>query len=178
MTLFRARFCRSFWGPLQSLSTRVKRNDPIVFFFSGYSAKSDHGGGPPVGVICPFDITTNGGISDKVLLQAFDLLSQSCGNNITVFLDCVGDCFNWDTPVSCAVIFPNKAAENEEGGVFTSAIIKVVNTQVGQLQSITMTAEEFSERVQSTIARDDVVVHCIGMNVDRPLFNSEAPQGH
>ncbi|KAF9061962.1 hypothetical protein BDP27DRAFT_309721 [Rhodocollybia butyracea] len=139
---------------LQSLPARVKRNDPIVFFFSGYaaSATSDQSEEQPssrVGVLCPYDISKNGGISDKALLQAFDLLSQSCGNNITVLLDCGGDCFGWDMPVSCVVVFPNKATEDEKGGIFTSAIISVLDGQVGQFQSITMTVEAFSKRIES-----------------------------
>jgi hypothetical protein len=65
-------------------SLKVKRDDAVVFFFSGSSGntKSEDGKSTSVGVICPFDVSVEGGISDKSLLQTFDQVSKLCGNNI------------------------------------------------------------------------------------------------
>jgi len=77
---------------ISSLPRKVKRNDAIIFFFSGYAAYAgrlqDEGG--PVGIICPVDVFAEGGISDKSLMQAFDQVAKSCGNNIVRCL-----CLHW-----------------------------------------------------------------------------------
>lgn len=74
---------------LSSLPRRsnFKRNDAILFFFSGYAgqAKLKSDGSDEeimVGVICPSDIHEQSGIADVALIQLFDQISKSCGNNI------------------------------------------------------------------------------------------------
>jgi hypothetical protein len=69
---------------ISSLTRKAKRNDAIIFFFSGYAGKTQPDGGEStsVGIICPVDVSDKGGISDKFLLQTFDQVSKSCGNNI------------------------------------------------------------------------------------------------
>jgi hypothetical protein len=72
---------------ISSLTGKANRNDAIIFFFSGYAGKTEQEGpegseSTEVGIICPVDVFENGGISDKSLLQAFDQVSKSCGNNI------------------------------------------------------------------------------------------------
>jgi hypothetical protein len=72
---------------ISSLSSKTSRNDAILFYFSGYAGKtlveqSEGSGLTEVGIICPIDVSDAGGISDKSLLQTFDQVSKSCGNNI------------------------------------------------------------------------------------------------
>lgn len=71
---------------ISSLASKANRGDAIFFFFSGASGQtveqSEGGETTSVGVICPFDVSNEGGISDKDLLQTFDQLSKLCGNNI------------------------------------------------------------------------------------------------
>ena len=74
-------------GALSSLPQRpaIRRNDAILFFFSGYAgqAKSDESNNEsPVGLICPADIDEQTGIPDATLVQLFDHISKSLGNNI------------------------------------------------------------------------------------------------
>ena len=66
---------------INELGNTVDRSKATLFFFSGY-------GGPTVGgpsVICPADIgkeDKSKAITDEELLQYFDSLSRSRGNNI------------------------------------------------------------------------------------------------
>jgi hypothetical protein len=58
------------------------RNNAILFFFSGYAGIS-RSGGSEVGIICPVDITRQqGAITDAMLIQLFDQIAKSGGNNI------------------------------------------------------------------------------------------------
>ncbi|KIK50358.1 hypothetical protein GYMLUDRAFT_462027 [Collybiopsis luxurians FD-317 M1] len=135
---------------LQSLSDKAKRNDAIVFFFSGYAGSLD---GEDDAVICPCDIQSAGGLSVKSLLRTFDLLSKRFGNNITVFLDGGGDALKWDNPSSCVVVYPTVPLEDDRGGLFTSAIIEVLEAQRDPLSSLPITVETFAKRVESSIAK-------------------------
>ena len=63
------------------------RNDAILFFFSGYAGQAklesdEYDKEATVGMICPADIHQQSGIADKTLVQLFDQMSKSCGNNI------------------------------------------------------------------------------------------------
>ncbi|KAF5384646.1 hypothetical protein D9757_007448 [Collybiopsis confluens] len=166
---------------LQSLSSQVKRTDAVVFFFSGYAGVSEDADGNKIGLISPYDVKTNGGLSAASLLRAFDVLSKRCGGNVTIFLDTVGERFKWDNPTSCVVVYPNVAAEDERGGMFTSAIIEVLKeSDCSNFTSIPMTVDLFAKRVEYKIqlGSDEAVVRRTGTNVDRPLFRSEGDQGH
>jgi len=66
---------------ISSLTNRANRNDAILFFFSGYAGRAGTDDGDE-GIICPVDVSKAGGISDRLLLQLFDRVSKSCGNNI------------------------------------------------------------------------------------------------
>ena len=72
---------------ISSLTRGAIRDDPFIFFFSGYAGKalpegSEDGESSQVGIICPVDVSQKGGISDKSLLQTFDQVAKLCGNNI------------------------------------------------------------------------------------------------
>lgn len=66
---------------IKNVARDAKRQDAFVFFFSGYAAQATVDNAQ-AGIICPHDIDTVGGISDVDLLQAFDNVSRSRGNNI------------------------------------------------------------------------------------------------
>ncbi|KIK51073.1 hypothetical protein GYMLUDRAFT_408483 [Collybiopsis luxurians FD-317 M1] len=144
---------------LQALSTRAQRNDAIIFFFSGYAALSGDDT-EQEGVLCPYDTHSSGGLSEKSLLRALDVLAKRCGNNITVFLDTSGDALKWNNPSSCVVVYPNQASEDQQGGTFTSAAIKVLEEHCSRFDSIPMTVETFAKRVESGIrvVKDDILV--------------------
>ena len=62
----------------------VKRGDAIIFFFSGYAIRTSSNDG---GFICAYDTDPEiGGISDSYLLETFDRVAKSCGNNIVCLL--------------------------------------------------------------------------------------------
>ncbi|KIJ53847.1 hypothetical protein M422DRAFT_775802 [Sphaerobolus stellatus SS14] len=166
-------------GSISSLTQKANRDDAIIFVFSGYTGKPTSmgvvGGGKAndVGMICPVDVSDQGGISDTSLVQLFDQVSKSCGNNIIIFLDCAAKIFHWNNPTSCVIMAPAEANETAEGGVFTHALIKLLSEQRENIDSFTVQA--FADHVQTTI---DAKIYCIGSNVDRPLFNMKADKGH
>src|SRR6266545_1856584 len=61
--------------------SKVNRGDPIVFFFSGYSGKTTLDV-KDVGVLCPQDVDSAGGIGDFYLQESFDIIARTRGNNI------------------------------------------------------------------------------------------------
>jgi uncharacterized caspase-like protein len=68
---------------IKKVAMNAKRDDAFVFFFSGYAAQTTVDN-VQAGIICPHDVDVDGvgGISDVDLLQAFDNVSRSRGNNI------------------------------------------------------------------------------------------------
>jgi hypothetical protein len=70
-----------------------KRNNAILFFFSGYAGQAkikseELDREVTVGIICPADIDKQTGIADTTLIQLFDQISKSCGNNIVSDYNC------------------------------------------------------------------------------------------
>ena len=82
---------------ISSLEGTVNRNDPIIFFFSGFAGQSetDSEDGEKEGLLCPADVLKEGGISATSLLNLFDQISRSCGNNIVSIFDAGRTRFNF-----------------------------------------------------------------------------------
>jgi len=173
-------------GIIEALSSlphrsNFKRNDAILFFFSGYAgqAKLKSEGSDKevtVGIICPADIHKQSGIADAALIQLFDQISKSCGNNITVFLDCASDIFTWGYPYSFVVVAPDRAAETEEGGTFTKSLLKVMDLERDRIDSLTV--QSLADRIQDDMSDSQVNIHCYGQNVDRIVFNPAAGEAY
>ena len=68
---------------ISSIAKRADaRNESIIFFFSGYSGRTKSEDDEQEGILCPVDVLDEGGLSDSLLLQLFDQVAKSCGNNI------------------------------------------------------------------------------------------------
>lgn len=150
------------------------RNAPIIFFFSGYAGQTNAEEGEMEATLCTVDVNETGGISDTTLLQLFDQISKSCGNNITVILDCPAKIFTWVNPTSFVVVAPDTAKEGADGGAFTQAMLKVLKHKSTSMK--TMTVEAFAGHVQAVM--DGVEVRAFGANVNRPLFNVKGDKSH
>ncbi|KAJ3505566.1 hypothetical protein NLJ89_g7349 [Agrocybe chaxingu] len=160
---------------VSSLEKKASRNDSIIFFFSGYAGQTQTDvEGEKEGILCPVDVLTEGGISDSSLLMLFRQVSKSCGNNITVLLDCPAKIFGWENPSSFVVVAPDTAKEGADGGAFTEAMLKVLNDKRDLVKS--MTVEAFAGHVQA--AMDGVEVCAFGVNVNRQLFNVRGDSSH
>ncbi|KAF5347053.1 hypothetical protein D9758_011615 [Tetrapyrgos nigripes] len=162
---------------IASLTTKAKRDDPIVFFFSGYSASNPSDSAVKSGVICPVDVLKpkGGGIPEHALLQAFDQVSKRCGNNITLLLDCTAKVFAFNKPESCVIVMPDEASEIPgEGGLFTKAIVDVLDPDKRPFKS--MTVWSFVGHLKVVM---EAQIHCVGSNVNRVLFDMGSDErGH
>ena len=67
---------------LFSLQQSYERNNAILFYFSGYSARLKSSPSGPGGCICPTDYRQTPGITDQELIELFDSISKARGNNI------------------------------------------------------------------------------------------------
>ena len=75
---------------ISSIAKRADaRNESIIFFFSGYSSRTKSEDDEQEGILCPVDVLDEGGLSDSLLLQLFDQVAKSCGNNIVRRFDAI-----------------------------------------------------------------------------------------
>jgi hypothetical protein len=161
-------------GTLTSLQNDLQRNNAILFFFSGYYGKTKD----KIGMICPVDMVKGAspgapGISAPTLVQLFDNIAKTRGNNITVFLDCQSSAFTWRNPSSFVVVTPKRVTHTNEGGAFTKSLINVLGSEKENLRLLTV--QSFADKIQADLGVD---VHCHGQNIDCLLFNPEAGKAH
>ncbi|CAA7265122.1 unnamed protein product [Cyclocybe aegerita] len=152
---------------VSSLEKKARPGDAIVFFFSGYTGQTKPKKGVREVGICPLDGSKKGGISDKNLLELFDQVSTSCGNNITVLLDCSTNDFNWNNPTSFVVVSP-KFSKEAANDIRRSRPSRKVRWSLSDTLLI-------RQRVRF---RRDLEVTAFGSNVDRPLFNLKGTPSH
>lgn len=158
------------------LDKEVSRGDAIVFFFSGYSGRSEvkesadgKESAKKVGAICPTDFMENGAISDEALAKLFYQLGRACGTNIvsdpilhhetrklmfspinqTVFLDCDSTLFNWEYPIAFVAVAPRNATETPTGGVFTTSLHKVLEEIFDSKTLDLFTVQSLADRIQA-----------------------------
>ena len=67
---------------ISDLIKKAKRNDAILFYFSGLSGVEPDASDDSGAYICTADFSISGALSDETLVYIFDQISKSCGNNI------------------------------------------------------------------------------------------------